>query len=104
MVGLSLDTSTENLIQLYLSTIQSIGYGTKQIIEEMNKKGYNINEIYLVGGLSNNEIFSQQIANITNMNVYLSVNENNDNNVMLIGSALLGAIASKEHKNLFEGF
>eukprot|EP01124_Arcella_intermedia_P020780 TRINITY_DN2829_c0_g1_i5.p1 TRINITY_DN2829_c0_g1~~TRINITY_DN2829_c0_g1_i5.p1 ORF type:complete len:222 (-),score=26.00 TRINITY_DN2829_c0_g1_i5:252-917(-) len=48
IVGLTLDPV--DLPLLYLSALQSIAYGTKHIIEELNKSGHKIETIVMTGG------------------------------------------------------
>lgn len=54
--GQRLDSSIDDLAVLYLATIQSIAYGTKHIIEEMNKQGYHIKTIFITGGSAKNKV------------------------------------------------
>ena len=88
----------DDFLIFYLSIIQSICYSTKHIIEEMNKKGHQINSIYICGGLSKNEIFVQEIANVTTFPVYVS----NENEIMILGASILASVASKQHENIFD--
>ncbi|KAL9642507.1 hypothetical protein ABK040_011074 [Willaertia magna] len=90
-------SSLESLSLLYLSAIQSIAYGSKFIIEEMNKNGYNIKRIMMCGGLSNNKLFVQQFANICDCNIYRS-----EQDAMLLGDAVLASVSSKVYSDLFE--
>jgi ribulose kinase len=63
--GLKLDSGISSLAILYLATVQAIAYGTRHIIEEMNKKGYNISTIFMTGGSVKNRIYIQEHANIS---------------------------------------
>ncbi|KAG2387413.1 hypothetical protein C9374_001745 [Naegleria lovaniensis] len=87
----------EPLALLYLSTIQSLAYGTRHIIDEMVKKGYNINNVFMCGGLSNNELFVRQHSNATNLPIYRM-----DGDSMLLGCGVLSAVACQEYSNMFE--
>ena len=83
--GLKLSNSLNDLAIIYLSTIQSIAYGTRHIIEEMNKKGYDIDSLICCGGGTKNELFLKQHANITNCLIILPKEEES----VLLGSAML---------------
>lgn len=116
MVGLTLFADQENLALVYLATIQALcvsipmqsllfyptnifsftnlmKYGTKHIIESMEKSGgdgLRVQEILVCGGLGKNRVFMQSQANI----VALPVITSTENDPVLIGSAMLAAAAS----------
>lgn len=48
--GLSLHANFDDLTRLYYATIQAIAYGTRDIIDALNAKGYTINTILACGG------------------------------------------------------
>jgi ribulose kinase len=97
--GLELNqTKLEDLLTLYLSAIQSVCYGTKHIIEEMNKNGHNIKLIFLCGGLSKNEIFVQELANITQTPIHIP----SEKEVMVLGASILAAFAAKKYETIFD--
>ncbi|MBI5793613.1 FGGY-family carbohydrate kinase, partial [Candidatus Uhrbacteria bacterium] len=52
--GLTLDESIETVAKRYYAAIQAIAYGTRHIIEEMNKHGYRIKRIHACGGGTKN--------------------------------------------------
>ena len=98
ILGYNGGKSITNLAKIYLAILQSVGYGTRQIIESLNNNGYNIKEIIITGGLAKNELFLQMHANCSNMPVYLTANED----AVLLGGAILGAYASKCYNSIFE--
>lgn len=55
--GLTLDSSVDSLSILYYATVASLAYGTRHIIETMQKEGYKIQKMVMSGGLCNNELF-----------------------------------------------
>jgi len=84
-----------NLSLLYLATIQAIAYGTKHVIQELNRKGYQIDTIYMSGGLSKNSLFVQQHADILECRIVLP-----EEDAVSLGSAILAAVSSKYFENL----
>jgi len=104
IVGLTLDDSIDNLAVLYLATIQSLAYGTRRIIsyisentERNSGKPAKIDTIFLTGGLAKNPLFVSQHAEITNCRIVLPKTD-----AVLLGSAIVAAVASGFHKNMFE--
>lgn len=92
VVGLTLDNSISDLAKKYLAVIQSIAYGTKHIIDELNKKGYEIDEIYLTGGAVNNKLMLEQYSNITKCKIVVPKEKES----VLLGAAILGALSDSE--------
>jgi FGGY-family pentulose kinase len=96
--GLKLSSTIDDLALLYLATIQAIAYGTRHIIEEMNRNGYNIDTIMATGGGTKNDVFLQEHASITGCKIVLSA----ESEAVLLGSAILGAVASGKFGSVFE--
>lgn len=90
IVGLTLSSTTDELAILYLATIQAVAYGTRHIIEEMNKTGYTINQISATGGGTKNILFLKQHADICGCKIILP----KESEAVLLGSAVLAAVAS----------
>jgi ribulose kinase len=88
--GLRLSADIDDLAALYLATIQSIAYQVRHIIEEMNAQGYRIQTLIACGGGLKNEVFLREHADITGCNLVLP----REPEAMLLGSALLGAVAA----------
>lgn len=96
ITGLSLSSTLDDLAVLYLATIQAIAYGTRHIIEVMNGAGYRIDTIFACGGGTKNPVFLREHADITDCRVVLSKEPES----VLLGSAMLGAVASGKKKDL----
>ena len=96
--GLKLSATVKDLSILYLATVQSIAYGTRHIIEVMNSKGYEIDTLICCGGGTKNELFLKQHANITGCQLLLP----KEMESVLLGSAILGAMASERYGNFVE--
>jgi len=94
--GLKLDLSLDELSLGYLATIQSIAYGTRHIIEEMNKKGYHIKTIFACGGGTKNPVFLREHADATGCHIVIPKQPE----AVLLGSAILGAVASGTYPNV----
>ena len=99
ILGLRLTDSIDELALLYLATIQSIAYGTRHIIEEMNKNGFELNTIFACGGGTKNPVFLREHADITGCRIVLS----KEPEAVLLGSAVLGAVASGDVNSVLEG-
>lgn len=87
--GLTLNNTLDTYAIAYLATIQAIAYGTRHIIEEMNKKGHRIKVIAACGGLAKNRRFIQEHADITGCEIYMPAEQE----AVLLGSAILAACA-----------
>ncbi len=88
--GLTLDHSLDSLARQYDATIQAIAYGTRHIIEEMNRKGYRISRIHACGGGTKNPLWLQEHADITGCSIHLP----KEPEAVLLGTAMLGAVAA----------
>ncbi|QDT66705.1 FGGY-family carbohydrate kinase [Calycomorphotria hydatis] len=88
--GLSLSATLDDLAVLYLGVIQAIAYGTRHIIEVMNEQGYRIDTIFACGGGTKNPVFLREHADITGCRIVLPKEQES----VLLGSAMLGAVAS----------
>ncbi|KAF3329647.1 FGGY carbohydrate kinase domain-containing protein isoform X2 [Carex littledalei] len=94
--GLTLDTSEKSLALLYLATVQSIAYGTRHIVEHCNSHGHKINTLLACGGLAKNVLYIQEHADITGCSIILP----RENESVLLGAAILGAVASNKYTTL----
>ena len=96
--GLKLSDTPDDLALLYLATIQAIAYGTKHIISDMNSKGYRIDTMFACGGGTKNRVFIREHADITGCRVVLP----EEPEAVLLGSAILGAVASGDYKTILD--
>lgn len=96
--GLSLSSSLDDLALLYLATVQAVAYGTRHIIEEMNKAGYAIDTVLACGGGTKNPVFLQQHADIIGAKLVLP----EEPEAVLLGSAILGAVAAGTYATIPE--
>ncbi|GEL01982.1 ribulokinase [Swaminathania salitolerans] len=87
--GLSLSAERDDLVRLYLATIQGLAYGTRDIIEALNAEGYAIDTIFATGGGTKNPVFLREHANATGCRILLP----GETDAVLLGSAILGAVA-----------
>ena len=94
--GLSLSATLDDVAVLYLATIQAIAYGTRQIIERLNQVGYAIDTIMVCGGNTRNAVFLREHADATGCQIVLP----REAEAVLLGSAMLGAVAGGAHADL----
>jgi len=96
--GLRLSDSIDELARLYLATIQSIAYGTRHIIQALNEEGYQIDTIIATGGGTKNPLFLREHADATGLKIVLP----EESQAVLLGSAMLGAVAAGEYSSVKE--
>jgi FGGY-family pentulose kinase len=97
--GLRLNETPEDVALLYYATMQAIAYGTRHIIEAMNEKGYDIQNIHVTGGHLKNQLFVQENADVTGCKVILP----KEPEAVLLGSAILAAVAGGEFPGILQG-
>ncbi|XP_073525815.1 FGGY carbohydrate kinase domain-containing protein-like [Phyllobates terribilis] len=96
--GLTLDTSEKDLALQYLATVQGIAYGTRHIVEHCNAHGHKIDTLVACGGLAKNPLYIQEHADITGYPVILP----RESESVLLGAAMLGAVAAQKYSSLHE--
>ncbi len=96
--GLKLSATVDDLALIYLATIQAIAYGLRHILEEMDTKGYAISRIFACGGGLKNDVFLREHANITGCDLVLP----QEPEAVLLGAAVLGAVASGAYPDILE--
>jgi FGGY-family pentulose kinase len=96
--GLKLSARVDDLAMIYLSTIQAIAYGLRNILEEMDAKGYTISKLFACGGGLKNDIFLQVHADVTGCELVLP----QEPEAVLLGAAILGAVASGDFVDILE--
>jgi FGGY-family pentulose kinase len=95
--GISLDASLQSHALRYLATIQAVAYGTRDIVQSMNRAGYDIRNIFVTGGGTKNPLWLQEHADATGATLLLP----EESEAVLLGSAILAATAAKLHPNIY---
>ncbi|CAK1545165.1 unnamed protein product [Leptosia nina] len=97
IVGLTINSSEDNLALLYLATVQALAYGTRHIIEALVQAGYEpFKSLLICGGLAKDPLFIQIQAD----SVGLPILKPHEKESVLLGSAILGACASQYFNNV----
>ena len=94
--GLTLSATADDLARQYLAAIQAVAYGTRHIVAEMNRRGYAIDTLFACGGGTKNPVFLREHADITGCRLVLP----REPEAVLLGAAVLGAVASGRHATL----
>jgi len=96
--GLALSNTLDSYATQYLATVQSIAYGTRHIIEEMNSHGHHVKVIAACGGGVKNRYFIQQHADVSGCRIYLPREEES----VLLGDVMLAACAVGKYSSVEE--
>jgi FGGY-family pentulose kinase len=91
IVGLGMESDLDNLLSLYIAGICGIGYGLRQIIEAQAQMGVTIDKIVISGGAGRHPLVRQLIADTCGCTVLAT----KASEPVLLGSAILGAVAAK---------
>jgi FGGY-family pentulose kinase len=98
VVGLKLDDTVDSLALLYLATVQAIAHGTRHIVDTLNDAGYRIDTLVACGGDTKNPTFLREHADVTGARIVLP----REPEAVLLGSAILGAVASGDFATVAE--
>lgn len=90
-VGLSMDTSIDNLALHYYAAMEFVALQTRHIIETLNTAGHSINSIFMSGGQCKNSVLMRLIANSTDLPIVIP---RYINDAVVLGAAMLGAKAA----------
>ena len=96
IAGVALDSSLESLVGLYLAGLCGLGYGVRQIIDAQRSAGILTDTIIISGGAGQSALVRQVLADTTGITVAASTSEE----PVLLGSAILGAVASGAHPDI----
>jgi D-ribulokinase len=96
IAGLTLDASIDSLEALYIAGLTGLGYGCRQIVEAMRDKGVDIDTIMVSGGAAASPLVRQVLADSTGLAVASPVSSE----PVLLGSAILGAVAAGDFPGL----
>lgn len=88
--GLQLHATMEDYALQYYAVMQAIAYGTRDIIESMNAKGYKITKLHACGGGTKNALWLQEHADATGCDILLP----REPEAMLLGGAMLAAVGA----------
>ncbi|MFK7844607.1 MAG: FGGY-family carbohydrate kinase [Rhodothermales bacterium] len=94
--GLSLNTSVDSLVGLYVAGIVGLGYGLRQILNVQAENGVTPDTVVMSGGAGENSLVRQLIADSANIIVTGPGSEE----PVLLGAAMLGAVAGNAHPTL----
>ena len=90
VVGLTLEEGPDALARTYLATLQALAYGTRHIIDSMNRAGHRIDRIVMCGGGTKNTLLLREHADAIGHDIHLVGEED----AVTLGAALLAATAS----------
>lgn len=96
--GISLDESLTSQALQYYACIQAVAYGTRDIINTMNKTGYSIATMFVTGGGIKNPLWLQEHADATDCKIILP----REPEAVLLGSAILAATAAGVHTSIYD--
>ncbi|MEO0384726.1 MAG: FGGY-family carbohydrate kinase [Pseudomonadota bacterium] len=94
--GFGLENGPEDLALDYLAGIQALACGTRHILDQMGEHGVRPTTIMVSGGLIHNALFLAETATVTGCQVLIPATPE----PVLLGSAMLGSVASGAQPNL----
>lgn len=93
IAGLGMETGPESLVGLYLAGLCGLSYGARQIARAQQERGIGVDTIVVSGGAGQSPLVRQVLADATGLTVAASTSPE----PVLLGSAILGAVAAGDH-------
>jgi len=98
IAGLGMDQSEASLVALYVAGLGGIAYGLRQILDVQARHGAPVRRIVISGGAGQDDLVRQLLADITGLVVVVTEAEE----PVLLGSAILGAMAADRFETMLE--
>jgi D-ribulokinase len=98
IAGLGMETGLDSLLALYLAGLCGLGYGARQIVRAQHEKGITVDTVVVSGGAAQSAFVRQVLADAVNLTVAASASPE----PVLLGSAVLGSVASGDHGDVAE--
>ena len=98
IVGLSMDTSIDDLALQYYAAMEFIAQQTRHIIDTLNDAGHKITSIFMSGGQCKNTILMHLTADATGLPVIIP---KYTQDAVVLGAAMLGAKAASAQEDLW---
>jgi D-ribulokinase len=95
--GLGLDRGIDSLARLYIAGLTGIGYGLRQLLDRFAEDGLEIATIVASGGAAQSHLSCQILADSTGLVVARPMAPE----PVLLGSAMLAAVACKAHPDAY---
>ena len=96
IAGLSLDSSVDHLVGLYVAGLCGIGYGLRQLLNRLCADGIQIDTIVASGGAAQSNLVRQILADAADLPVVVA----DTPEPVLLGAAMLGAVAAGLYPSL----
>jgi len=93
LLGLDLRDDEASLLELYVAGLTGLAHGVGQIIRTLEDGGYDFEMLVVSGGAARSPLVRQIIADATNKPVLAP----QTSEPVLLGSAMLGAVAARRH-------
>ena len=97
LVGLTLNTKPEDI---YRAMIEATAFGTRLIIEGYERSGIFIDELYVCGGLTQNDLLLQIYSDITGLDINLGASSQ----TTALGASIHGAMAAGSSEEGYDSF
>jgi D-ribulokinase len=98
IAGLGLDHDIESLERLFLSALCGLAYGLADVVDTMRAHGIPCGMMVMSGGASRSSLVRQITADTTGLKVALPLTTQ----PVLLGAAMLGAVAGGVHRSIPE--
>lgn len=98
IAGLTLDASAESLVRLFVAALCGLSYGTRQIVSAIRAQGVGLDTIVVSGGAARSPLLRRILADAAGVKVALPITPE----PVLLGAAMLGAVAAGTHASLRE--
>jgi D-ribulokinase len=93
VAGIGMETDVASLVGLYVAGVCGLGYGVRQIVRAQRDNGIPTDTIVISGGAGQSPLVRQLLADTTG----LAVAASRSPEPVLLGSAILGALAAGRH-------
>jgi D-ribulokinase len=93
LIGLDLSEDYDSLLTLYVATLSGLAQGIGQIMRALERGGYEFDMLVVSGGAARSPLVRQTIADATGKKVGIPETPE----PVLLGSAMLGAVAAGRH-------